>query len=229
MRLLPKVHIGQNFQKSKGPKEERKKKRFGSRKGYMYIPRVKEIIKVMIQVTEKLKVRVGFFREEEIEAIKSEYFIDSNRLAATHSKLAKQENNDCVVRAFMAALDIPYDQSHAWVKKELHRIDKRGTLLNLYGVKIIGKTKNGKKISFIGTHPSKNYSSFGNKKVLTNKKYKKPTGYTLKSFMENNPVGRFVLIVQGHAVAVINGVLYGNKSEKFNGLYRSVWYGFEMK
>jgi hypothetical protein len=28
--------------------------------------------------------------------------------------------------------------------------------------------------------------------------------------MENNPVGSFVLIVQGHAVAVINGVLYGN-------------------
>jgi hypothetical protein len=47
----------------------------------MYIPRVKEIIKVMIQVTEKLKVRVGFFREEEIEAIKSEYFIDSNRIS----------------------------------------------------------------------------------------------------------------------------------------------------
>ena len=47
--------------------------------------------------------------------------------------------------------------------------------------------------------------------------------------MENNPVGRFVLIVQGHAVAVVNGVLYGNADERYNGLYRSVWFAFECK
>jgi hypothetical protein len=47
--------------------------------------------------------------------------------------------------------------------------------------------------------------------------------------MENHPVGRFVLIVQGHAVAVVDGVLYGNRNERYEGLYRSVWYGFEMK
>ncbi len=47
--------------------------------------------------------------------------------------------------------------------------------------------------------------------------------------MENNPVGRFVLIVQGHAVAVVNGVLYGNTNENAIGLYRSVWMGFECK
>ena len=47
--------------------------------------------------------------------------------------------------------------------------------------------------------------------------------------MENNPVGRFVLIVQGHAVAVVNGVLYGNTNENAIGLYRSVWMGFEIK
>jgi hypothetical protein len=69
----------------------------------------------------------------------------------------------------------------------------------------------------------------GSDKVLSNAKYKKATGYTLKSFMENNPVGRFVLIVQGHAVAVCEGVLCGNTSEKYNGLYRSVWFGFECK
>jgi hypothetical protein len=66
-------------------------------------------------------------------------------------------------------------------------------------------------------------------KGLKNKQYKKATGYTLKSFMENNPVGRFVLIVQGHAVAVVNGVLYGNTNENAIGLYRSVWMGFELK
>jgi hypothetical protein len=113
----------------------------------------------------------------------------------------------------------------------LKRIDRKGTFMSAYGKNIIGKTKNGKKISFMGIHPSREFMkySFGNSKPLVNTKYKKATGYTLKSFMEANPVGNFVLIVQGHAVAVVNGVLYGNGDEKWNGLYRSVWFGFECK
>lgn len=168
---------------------------------------------------------------KEIEQIKQEFFINSIKLANQSSELSKNENNDCVVRAFMCALDLSYDQAHAWVKKELNRIDRKGTLMNAYSKNIIGKTKNGKKISFMGAHPSREYMNFkfGSNKPLVNTKYKKLTGYTLKSFIENNPVGRFVLIVQGHAVAVINGVLYGNQDEQYNGLYRSVWFGFEMK
>ena len=47
--------------------------------------------------------------------------------------------------------------------------------------------------------------------------------------METNPVGRFVLIVQGHAIAIVDGVLYGNGNDRYQGLYRSVWFGFECK
>ena len=183
-----------------------------------------------MNITEK--VRISFGRE--LEVIKSEYFVDSNKLSVEQSKLAQQENNDCVVRAFMAALDIPYDQAHAWVKKELNRKDKTGTSLLVYSKNIIGKTKNSKKINFIGFHPSRAHwnskvCGVENGKILANKKYKKPTGYTLKSFMETNPTGRFVLIVCGHALGLINGVLYGNDYECRWGLYRSIWYGFEIK
>jgi hypothetical protein len=177
-------------------------------------------------ITEQVRATNGRM----VESLKSQYFVDSIKLANATSKLAQVEDNDCVVRAFMCALDIPYEQAHAWVKKELKRQDRNGTFMNAYSKNIIGKTKNGKKISFIGAHPSRSMKhSVGSTKVLSNTKYKKPTGYTLKSFMENNPVGRFVLIVQGHAVAVCEGVLCGNTSEKYNGLYRSVWFGFECK
>jgi len=173
------------------------------------------------------KARLGW---KEVEALKPEYFVDSIKIANESSELGKKEDNDCVVRAFMCALDIPYEQAHAWVKKELKRQDRKGAFMYAYSKNIIGKTKNGKKISFIGAHPSRNMKhSVGSNKVLVNKQYKKATGYTLKSFMENNPVGRFVLIVQGHAVAVVNGVLYGNRDEQWKGLYRSVWFGFECK
>jgi len=181
-----------------------------------------------MMITEK--VRVGFLGSKEVEQLKAEYFVNTINLSKNESALARKENNDCVVRAFMAALDLSYDKAHAWVKKELKRQDCKGTYTYAYGKNILGKTKNGLKISFLGAHPSRNMKhAVGSNKILANPKYKKQTGYTLKSFMEDNPVGRFVLIVQGHAVAVVNGVLYGNGGENRMGLYRSVWYGFECK
>ena len=181
-----------------------------------------------MMITEK--VRVGFLGSKEREQLKEEYFVDSNKLANASSDLAKKENNDCVVRAFMCALNVSYDQAHAWVKKELKCQDYKGTYTYAYAKNILGKVKNDKKINFMGAHPSQNMKhAVGSDKVLANPKYKKKTGYTLKSFMEDNPVGSFVLIVKGHAVAVVNGVLYGNSNEKWDGLYRSVWYGFQCK
>lgn len=180
----------------------------------------------MMQVTEKIN-----HWGKQIEVIKPALFVDTLKISRRQSELAKKEDRDCVVRAFMGALDISYDQAHAWVKKNMNREDRKGTY-TYKAIKLVeGKVKNGYKISFLGLNPAKSYMKtvIGSNKVLTNPKYKKQTGYTLKSFMENNPVGRFVLIVQGHAVAVVNGVLYGNTNENAIGLYRSVWFGFELK
>ena len=168
---------------------------------------------------------------KEIEVIKPSLFVNSIKLSRSQSEIAKKEDKDCVVRAFMAALDIPYDQAHAWVKKNMNREDRKGTYTGK-AIKIVeGKTKNGYQIKFMGLNPAKIHwkKMTGSNKTLVNPKYKKQTGYTLKSFMENNQVGRFVLIVQGHAVAVVNGVLYGNTNENAIGLYRSVWFAWECK
>jgi hypothetical protein len=183
------------------------------------------IIKVM-QVTEK----INHFGKE-IEVLKKGLFVDTIKLSNKQSDLAKKENNDCVVRAFMAALDIPYDQAHAWIKKSMNREDRKGTYTGQAIQKVEGKVKNGYKLSFMGLNPAKTHwkKITGSNKILNNPKYKKQTGYTLKSFIENNPVGRFVLIVQGHAVAVVNGVLYANTNENAIGLYRSVWFGWNCK
>jgi hypothetical protein len=185
-----------------------------------------------MMITEKVKANV--WSNKEIERFKAEHFQDYNAVARERSAtgLAQRENNDCVVKSFMMALDLSYDQAHAYIKKEMKREDGKGTYTSAFAKHIVGRTKNGKKITFIGAHPTREWMQRvggSTKKVLANKQYKKPTGYTVKSFMENNPVGRFVLIVEGHAVAVINGVLHGNHNEQWKGLYRSVWYGFEMK
>jgi len=204
-------------------------KRFGSPRAISYIHGIIKGIKVMT-ITET--IRPLRFGNKPYEVIKNEFFVDSEALACKASKLAQSENNDCVVRAFMCGFDISYEQAHAWVAKNFFRKNNKGTQMDSDRIKeASGKTKNGKKVSFIGAHPSKNHINkvMGNNEMLVNKKYKKQTGFTLKSFIENNPVGRFVLIVQGHAVAVVDGVLHGNSDEKYWGFYRSVWYGFELK
>jgi hypothetical protein len=182
-------------------------------------------------ITEKVKINA--WGNKEREQLKAEYFVDSNVIAQSQSELAKRETNDCVVRAFMCALDISYEQAHAYIKKEMKREDRHGTYTFLYSKNVIGRIKNGKRISFIGAHPDKtwmqkNIANTTNKKILANPKYKKPTAFTIKAFLESHPVGRFVLIVEGHAIAVVDGVLYGNSNEQYSGLYRSVWYGFKM-
>ena len=168
---------------------------------------------------------------KEIEVIKPSLFVNTIKMSRRQSEIAKKEDNDCVVRAFMAALDISYDQAHAWVKKNMNREDRKGTYTGQAIQKVEGKVKNGYKICFMGLNPAKTHwkKMTGSNKTLVNPKYKKQTGYTLKSFMENNQVGRFVLVVQGHAVAVVNGVLYGNTNENAIGLYRSVWFAWECK
>jgi hypothetical protein len=46
---------------------------------------------------------------KQIEVLKKDLFVDVLKLSRSQSKIAKKEDNDCVVRAFMVALDISYD------------------------------------------------------------------------------------------------------------------------
>ena len=162
--------------------------------------------------------------------INPELCVDTMAIARK-SAIGAKEKNDCVVRAFMAALDTSYDSTHAFVKKYLKRENKRGTYTSIHLPEIIGKVKNGKKIKMYGVSPSHDYLiGFRFKtKVITNPKYKKPTGYTLRSFIENHPTGRYFLIVEGHAVAVVDGKLYGNTGEGTYKINRRVHYVVECK
>jgi hypothetical protein len=163
--------------------------------------------------------------------INPELCVDTMKIA-NKSTIGINEKNDCVVRAFMAALDTSYDSAHAWVKKYLKRENKKGTYTNIHLSNVIGKVKNGKKIKMYGVSPSHDFLigfRFKGAKLLTNPKYKKPTSYTLRSFIENHPTGRYFVIVEGHAVAVVDGKLYGNTGEGTYKINRRVHYVVECK
>jgi len=158
--------------------------------------------------------------------IKDEFFRDSITISESQSELAKSETNDCVVRAFMMVLDLPYDKAHKFVADKFNRVNGQGTYTTQYLSNIIGTQKNGYKIRLMGYHPKR---SFGSRKKLVNPKYKNETGYTVKSFMEQYPTGRYLIIVKGHSLALVDGILYGNYNEQFNGFRRPVHYVIECK
>ena len=181
-------------------------------------------------ITQKISY-TGWAGTKVVEEIKSEYFVDSGSLVASQSELAKREDNDCVVRAFMSVLDITYDQAHNWVKVNFNRQNHQGTFTASYIKNVLDKVKGGKKLKAYGCHPDFRYA-MGSRgfKVITNPQYKnKEVGYTLKSFIENHPTGRYFVIVNRHAVAVVNGVLYGNQNEQRQALYRRVNWVVECK
>ena len=158
--------------------------------------------------------------------IDSDLFINTIILSGKDRRDLK-ENNDCVVRAFMSALDIPYLQAHSFVKKYLKREDRRGVYTMVHSANVIGRVKNGKRVSLLGASP--NYVSslkrFSKKRVkeLSNPRYKAKRGYTVGSFMENFDKGRYVVLVDGHALAIVNGRLYGNRSDTMSPRRRVQW------
>ena len=160
--------------------------------------------------------------EDGIKKIRDEYFVNSSQLSVEESSLAKKERNDCVVRAFMFALGVSYESAHKWVKKYLKREDRKGTYTTQYVKNIIGKTKNHNRISLYGVAPKYRIGRLEKSKKLTNKNYKKSANYTVKAFMENHPQGKYVIIVRGHALALVDGVLYGNPEEQYKGFKRYI-------
>ena len=172
------------------------------------------------ELTQTTVVRNNSGRLIEVKKIKNEYFRNSTLLAAKESDIAKSEVNDCVVRAFMSALEIPYDNAHQYVKEKLYRENKKGTYTRRYIDEIVGTQKNKKKLVHLGYHPS---VAYGGKKLI-NPKRKGNVGYSIQSFMEQYPTGNYVIIVKGHALGLVNGVLYGNEGDQYGGLKTRVHY-----
>lgn len=177
----------------------------------------------MESIVVKERIRIGFGKYHQTKKIRDDRFVNWSKLTED-SQLAKYENNDCVVRSFMVALGLTYEDAHDFVKKNLNRKDKEGTYTSIYVKNILGTKKNNLKIKYFGHAEYKQPIGVPSNKVIKNGK----SNYTVKSFCEQYTTGRYVLIVRGHAMALVNGVLYGNSVEQFKGFRRPINYVIEM-
>jgi hypothetical protein len=107
------------------------------------------------------------------------------------------ETRDCTVRALANALEIEYPEAHKATMK--YRTKNRGMTIE----NVIECYKRNGAIS----------TEFYGAKTVIWAKYRKISGVfhdksmTIKSFMEANPFGKFIVIVRGHATVVENGQL----------------------
>ena len=158
---------------------------------------------------------------------------------AKGSEIAKNEENDCIVRAIANSFEIDYDSAHSFAKSKLGRKDKKGTtnsrgvLMNLKNQKLefeksgqldlFCDNKVSKTIYFIGDCPK-----MGGK--LRNRSYThKDVAYTVKTFMDKFKKGTYFLIVNKHALVCKDGVLIDNPGKRFAGYRRVVESAFTIQ
>ena len=142
------------------------------------------------------------------------------------SALAKSETNDCVVLSIATAFGVEYEKAHQFVKETFARKYRKGTImfasrLNRYS-EIHGELF-GSKIIPIGVKKSMyNYSLVYDAKVGKKTVKRK---MTVGTFINNNPIGTFVVLVKSHAFTIIDGVVIGNTedSEKKKKIMYDAW------
>lgn len=97
-----------------------------------------------------------------------------------------RETNDCTVISFTQVWDTTYDLAHKHLKKQFRRPNRGGpSWANCHkAVELCPKTK------------------------ITDMGYTRDNKITINQFIERHPKGRYWVFVSGHALAIIDGVLY---------------------
>jgi hypothetical protein len=149
----------------------------------------------------------------------------SEAITAADVKAAK-ETKDCVVRAFMNAAQVSYDEAHAFVATQFDREDKKGTYSTAYTLNKMALAKTpalGRKVVSLGSFGPRPMTPIEavEAKVLLNTEYPKGGGtfasFTVGKFLAQAPKkGSFFIIVAGHALAIRDGKIYDNVNYRDN-------------
>jgi hypothetical protein len=126
------------------------------------------------------------------------------------STIAKTESNDCVVRAIASSFEMSYDESHKFVAKIWFRRNREGTRNFVGGLRhmINNKVKiNGKLFETMGNE----YGHVSYEVKVKGQMVKR--NMTTGTFIKKYPVGKYLVVVRGHAFSIIDGQVVGNTSD----------------
>ena len=126
------------------------------------------------------------------------------------SVIAKTETNDCVVRAISSAFEMHYDEAHQFVKVKFGRENRKGTRFFVGGLRrmVDDKVKiNGKSFETMGNE----YGHVSYEVKVKGQIVKR--NMTTGTFIKKYPVGKYLVVVRGHAFSIIDGAVVGNASD----------------
>ena len=126
------------------------------------------------------------------------------------SVIAKNETNDCVVRAISSSFEMHYDEAHQFVKVKFGRKDRKGTAFFVGGMRrmVDDKVKiNGKSFETMGGQFAQMDYDVKVKGQIVKRKM------TTGTFIKKDPVGKYLVVVRGHAFSIIDGAVVGNSSD----------------
>lgn len=133
------------------------------------------------------------------------------------------ETNDCVVRALAAAAGVKYLDAHSYAETILARKFRKG--VSTHGlISTFYKSPRilGKRFSPIGKLTDSNKLSFAHgmgiklrvpKTTYTVKGKPVDRDMTVYTFLKSFTKGSYFILVKGHAMAVVDGVLVGNYTD----------------
>ena len=149
------------------------------------------------------------------------------------SVLARNEKNDCAVRAFANAFNITYDNAHTFAADKFKRKAKRGVkgmfitlsqlgfaTFDLFSDTLFPETRT------YGIHPLKRSKS--GKVVNTNYTHKE-VAHTVKTFCKQYNKGTYIVIVRKHALTIKDGIVIDNPDMQFTGYRRIVESAVKIK
>ena len=138
--------------------------------------------------------------------------------------VAKGEQNDCVVRAFMNAAQMTYTAAHEMVARVFGRKPGHGTFGTIGILRTVIERKEeivpGRSIECLGVNMAGidcTKSLAAEKGVLINPRYPKGNGrfapFTVGKFLQQHTTGAYIVIVKGHALAIRDGIMYDNMDQ----------------
>ena len=126
------------------------------------------------------------------------------------STIAKTESNDCVVRAISSAFEMHYDEAHQFVKVKFGRKNREGTRNFVGGLRCMINDKvkiNDKLFETMGNE----YGHVSYEVKVKGQMVKR--NMTTGTFIKKYPVGKYLVVVRGHAFSIIDGQVVGNTSD----------------
>ena len=132
---------------------------------------------------------------------------------------AKGEANDCTIRALVACTGKSYEDAHRYIAQQTGRIRRRGAETAALIKALDGKTIFGKFFESFGENVNQAQGFAGLAKVKApavvyrSGKTVRQSTMTMGTFLKTYTKGTYYILLRGHALAIVDGVIYGNTND----------------